>query len=740
MSQPHSGPASLEQGGQRLALRPAAGSGAQRLVLHLPAELRSVSTARAELSVAARRWGCAEGVVEDARVALSELMSNGVLHARTELEVVVSLCQDGGLRIEVHDMSSVPVLPPLGAVAKPVSLHDRPEAPGLDSVGAVRASATGRGLAMVAALASSWGWSPEPGGGKTVWAEVGVPAPTGAPGEGIFAERSVHPVRPVRLVALPLRLLKESEDHLDDLFRELQMANMAAPQLRPGEMVGATAELSLIADTVKGRLARLREPVRRGIWEALRRGDRLVDLNLLADAGMPEVFESSDDFLRRAARAARDGLLLTEEPDREVVAWRRWLRREMEGQIAGQPPRACPFPVWAVEAGGAGADRGGVGQGHREALGRLKALFAAALGPSRAGAGTGGVAAPPGGGPRRGGAGAAWTGHELATLRGSLDLVVSSLSARRGVLMTLAEDNETVDFGPSVGFSPPVMSYWRASSLSADLPASEAIRTSKALLFRTFAELDERYPIFLSAPSESDPAVACVPVPGGNAGSAGCLVVGFSQARDFPAGEVAYLGQVAAEIGRYLAAVEARRRRAIGASRMEALERVSARLSQAAEVGDVVEQLLAYAVGFLVDAAALYLVDASGVPHYVKARHRDRGRLAAAEELLSRQRAATDANSLVNECARSGRVTVLQTIPVDAVAAGTRDDEDYGLVRKLAIGSVGVLPARAGGRVVAVLSLAKDVGHFITEEDLEVARRLADDAGEAIYRTGPITR
>ena len=40
------------------------------------------------------------------------------------------------------------------------------------------------------------------------------------------------------------------------------------------------------------------------MWEAARRGDRLIDLNLLADAGMPWVFEMVQQLLdaRRGGR------------------------------------------------------------------------------------------------------------------------------------------------------------------------------------------------------------------------------------------------------------------------------------------------------------------------------------------------------------------------------------------------------------------------------------------------------
>ena len=84
----------------------------------------------------------------------------------------------------------------------------------------------------------------------------------------------------MRVIAAPLRLIKASEDHFDDLARELQMANLAAmaadhsveggPAAREGRMV--VSELSPLAEYVKSRMARMREPLRRAMWEAARRG------------------------------------------------------------------------------------------------------------------------------------------------------------------------------------------------------------------------------------------------------------------------------------------------------------------------------------------------------------------------------------------------------------------------------------------------------------------------------------
>jgi hypothetical protein len=163
-------------------------------------------------------------------------------------------------------------------------------------------------------------------------------------------------MRPVRLVATPLRLLKASEDHYDDLFRELQMARLGATdgagEPGPAALAGtgradhraAVHSLALLAERVRSPLAYVREPARRAIWEASRRGDQVLDFEVLADARMPQVLGEVERLLEAASIAAQSGFLLIEPPEPEVVAWRRRLRRETLDQVGGEPPRACPFP------------------------------------------------------------------------------------------------------------------------------------------------------------------------------------------------------------------------------------------------------------------------------------------------------------------------------------------------------------------------------------------------------------
>lgn len=167
-------------------------------------------------------------------------------------------------------------------------------------------------------------------------------------------------LQPVYLLGVPLRLLKASEDHFDDLFRELQLANLAqrgtlgtvsgppdvglAGATRPPPAGCQVQRLAALSEEVKSYLAEFREPARRAIREAAQSGARLVDIDVVVDSAVLGAFRRCEHFLLGAARAARAGYLLTEPPGREVEAWRKWVTRELADQMEGKAPRPCPFP------------------------------------------------------------------------------------------------------------------------------------------------------------------------------------------------------------------------------------------------------------------------------------------------------------------------------------------------------------------------------------------------------------
>ena len=114
----------------------------------LGADMASAGHARRFVDEVLSRWQCDE-VLDDVKLLVSELVTNAVIHAGSDVQVAVRLLTDA-IRIEVVDRAPV------------VSL--RPSDPADDAE-------SGRGLLLVETMASAWGVEPLDGG-KAVWFEV----------------------------------------------------------------------------------------------------------------------------------------------------------------------------------------------------------------------------------------------------------------------------------------------------------------------------------------------------------------------------------------------------------------------------------------------------------------------------------------------------------------------------------------------------------------------------------------
>jgi hypothetical protein len=153
----------------------------------LPPEPRSAGVARAFLRECFTDWDLME-LYDDAALALTELVSNAVIHAATPLVVAIS-CERGMVEIAVYDGNpSMPAIRPhrtdveadirqaLAAEAAAAELID--ERDPRVYVGDAGSLAGGRGLLLVDAVAAQWGVSPL-SDGKAVW--VRTPVPEGWP-------------------------------------------------------------------------------------------------------------------------------------------------------------------------------------------------------------------------------------------------------------------------------------------------------------------------------------------------------------------------------------------------------------------------------------------------------------------------------------------------------------------------------------------------------------------------------
>lgn len=119
---------------------------------HFQPELESPAAARAFVRNELEQQAVPEPPLETAILLTSELVSNALLHARTEVDLLLIMASSG-VRVEVHDGNARQPGPP----AAPAPLD----------------ATTGRGLLMVEALAGRWGVDGT-GDGKTVWFELPV--------------------------------------------------------------------------------------------------------------------------------------------------------------------------------------------------------------------------------------------------------------------------------------------------------------------------------------------------------------------------------------------------------------------------------------------------------------------------------------------------------------------------------------------------------------------------------------
>jgi anti-sigma regulatory factor (Ser/Thr protein kinase) len=123
-----------------------------------PHQRRAPGLARHFVVAALRERGWDEGLVDAAALAVTELATNAVLHARSPFTVTVGASAEG-VRIEVHDTDPVAPQPARrGPLAE-----------------------DGRGLCLVDSVARRWGIEPE-ASGKVVWVELGPKASRAAKG------------------------------------------------------------------------------------------------------------------------------------------------------------------------------------------------------------------------------------------------------------------------------------------------------------------------------------------------------------------------------------------------------------------------------------------------------------------------------------------------------------------------------------------------------------------------------
>jgi anti-sigma regulatory factor (Ser/Thr protein kinase) len=342
----------------------------------------SASVPRARRFVAEELSDLSAETVDVARLLVSEVVTNAVLHAGTE--VVLTLDRDDStVQVQIKDTNP----------SFPVMRSHSPEA------------GTGRGLHVLDRLATRWGTSPVHGG-KVVWFEIPTTAgvesgaqtvagagevagarageldspdgsdvaglDSGASADGYGDDtkidaatdagehsgglRDPRPPRSrdegsesddlikFRWVALPLAQMDRTAEHYDAVLREFYLVLEREPTARatvPGRLIALMDELTKFAPLISS--------VEQDLERARRSGMASIDVHLDLPTEIGPLALRLDNLLDETDAYCGAGIeLLSLEPTSEVVALRKWLIGELVRQAEGHPAVKWTDSPWAT--------------------------------------------------------------------------------------------------------------------------------------------------------------------------------------------------------------------------------------------------------------------------------------------------------------------------------------------------------------------------------------------------------
>jgi PAS domain S-box-containing protein len=297
--------------------------------LDLAPDPRSASVARDAIRELISECG-QDQWLDAAMLAVSELVTNAVLHARTAIKLRAS-CGEV-LRVEIAD--------------------DNPAWPSQREYGAQ--ATTGRGMGLVAALTQDHGVTTLQSGGKFVWFVISDAVAAEEP-DGLQTWDELTDLGPsapahgmgVHLVQLPATLWLAAVQHHDALLRELTLlrnANGAAgDDLAAADAARASLQEAAAQALAAGQAAgRARSPLPANHPAPLQAVPPALNVDVLVERADAVKFALLQDVLDEAERLASAGQMLARAGLPEVIALRDWTCEQVIAQLNGQPATAWP--------------------------------------------------------------------------------------------------------------------------------------------------------------------------------------------------------------------------------------------------------------------------------------------------------------------------------------------------------------------------------------------------------------
>jgi hypothetical protein len=150
---------------------------------------------------------------------------------------------------------------------------------------------------------------------------------------------------PVHLRGLPLDIRARSQEHEQDLMRELALVRVSAATESASNAPGRLLDLADELRSTYGSLAAGPDAL---MEAAVDRGETAADVTYTVPADLRPFLRRTAQVLEEAEEFCRDGrYLLTLAAPPDVAAYRAWIFAEFDRQIAGGDPVPWPESVQA---------------------------------------------------------------------------------------------------------------------------------------------------------------------------------------------------------------------------------------------------------------------------------------------------------------------------------------------------------------------------------------------------------
>jgi hypothetical protein len=264
-------------------------------------------------------------LVENAELAMSEVVTNAILHGKPPVTVRLRGTK-AHPRVEVRDKSADPPAFATGDLV-PDFVDELPT--------------FGRGLAIVASFCEAWG-AERDDHGKLVWFVPSASTPA-TPAPGVLLGWDDEPQRPrfvggsgslhIRLLHVPTDLLQGALAHGAELRRELRLLAVAHQDTYPVAS-DLSAFFSALARDFRWQLGG------EDLTHAVEVGDPYVELEVTAPPDAEQRFSRLQELLDLADAFCRNEKMLTLARSAQQVHFQNWMYGEFVRQARGEAPRA----------------------------------------------------------------------------------------------------------------------------------------------------------------------------------------------------------------------------------------------------------------------------------------------------------------------------------------------------------------------------------------------------------------